>query len=164
MKMFSVLQHIVRTACTTLKLIITLCVWSLKETAQHYSLFKFLFILIYLWVLFVVYLILSLCVSPVSPGRSPSCYDNEIMMMNHVYKERFPKVPSYKQIDKWKLCIRHTFGVTETVYLQKVKTCLSYWTTKTVPSVSDLLKQRKWEQIRQHCCNDCLVLCELSSK
>uniref|UniRef100_A0A8D3BRX9 non-specific serine/threonine protein kinase n=1 Tax=Scophthalmus maximus TaxID=52904 RepID=A0A8D3BRX9_SCOMX len=26
-----------------------------------------------------------------SPGRSPSCYDNEIMMMNHVYKERFPK-------------------------------------------------------------------------
>lgn len=27
-----------------------------------------------------------------SPGRSPSCYDNEIVMMNHVYKERFPKV------------------------------------------------------------------------
>ncbi|XP_075900166.1 microtubule-associated serine/threonine-protein kinase 1-like isoform X2 [Nelusetta ayraudi] len=26
-----------------------------------------------------------------SPGRSPSCYDNEIVMMNHVYKERFPK-------------------------------------------------------------------------
>ncbi|XP_030634783.1 microtubule-associated serine/threonine-protein kinase 1 [Chanos chanos] len=26
-----------------------------------------------------------------SPGRSPSCYDNEIIMMNHVYKERFPK-------------------------------------------------------------------------
>ncbi|XP_056264893.1 microtubule-associated serine/threonine-protein kinase 1 isoform X2 [Pseudoliparis swirei] len=26
-----------------------------------------------------------------SPGRSPSCYDNEMMMMNHVYKERFPK-------------------------------------------------------------------------
>ncbi|KAG5277880.1 hypothetical protein AALO_G00092400, partial [Alosa alosa] len=25
-----------------------------------------------------------------SPGRSP-CYDNEIVMMNHVYKERFPK-------------------------------------------------------------------------
>lgn len=27
-----------------------------------------------------------------SPGRSPSCYDHEIIMMNHVYKERFPKV------------------------------------------------------------------------
>uniref|UniRef100_S4RFP7 non-specific serine/threonine protein kinase n=1 Tax=Petromyzon marinus TaxID=7757 RepID=S4RFP7_PETMA len=26
-----------------------------------------------------------------SPGRSPSVYDNEIVMMNHVYKERFPK-------------------------------------------------------------------------
>ncbi|XP_069087963.1 microtubule-associated serine/threonine-protein kinase 1 [Pleurodeles waltl] len=26
-----------------------------------------------------------------SPGRSPSSHDNEIMMMNHVYKERFPK-------------------------------------------------------------------------
>ncbi|XP_051573019.1 microtubule-associated serine/threonine-protein kinase 1-like [Myxocyprinus asiaticus] len=26
-----------------------------------------------------------------SPGRSHSCYDNEIVMMNHVYRERFPK-------------------------------------------------------------------------
>ncbi|CAL9682288.1 unnamed protein product [Knipowitschia caucasica] len=26
-----------------------------------------------------------------SPGRSPSCFDNEIVMMNHVYKERFPR-------------------------------------------------------------------------
>uniref|UniRef100_A0A8C2CHY1 non-specific serine/threonine protein kinase n=1 Tax=Cyprinus carpio TaxID=7962 RepID=A0A8C2CHY1_CYPCA len=26
-----------------------------------------------------------------SPGRSHSCYDNEISMMNHVYRERFPK-------------------------------------------------------------------------
>ncbi|NXK47792.1 MAST4 kinase, partial [Chauna torquata] len=26
-----------------------------------------------------------------SPGRSPTCCDNEIIMMNHVYKERFPK-------------------------------------------------------------------------
>uniref|UniRef100_A0A8D2JAN1 non-specific serine/threonine protein kinase n=1 Tax=Varanus komodoensis TaxID=61221 RepID=A0A8D2JAN1_VARKO len=26
-----------------------------------------------------------------SPGRSPACCDHEIMMMNHVYKERFPK-------------------------------------------------------------------------
>lgn len=34
----------------------------------------------------------SVCLSPCSPGRSPSCYDNEIVMMNHVYKERFPKV------------------------------------------------------------------------
>ncbi|ELR57466.1 Microtubule-associated serine/threonine-protein kinase 2, partial [Bos mutus] len=27
-----------------------------------------------------------------SPGRSPVSFDNEIIMMNHVYKERFPKV------------------------------------------------------------------------
>lgn len=27
-----------------------------------------------------------------SPGRSPVSFDHEIMMMNHVYKERFPKV------------------------------------------------------------------------
>ncbi|MEQ2292750.1 Microtubule-associated serine/threonine-protein kinase 2 [Ameca splendens] len=26
-----------------------------------------------------------------SPGRSPLSFDHEIMMMNHVYKERFPK-------------------------------------------------------------------------
>ncbi|KAL0965362.1 hypothetical protein UPYG_G00280280 [Umbra pygmaea] len=26
-----------------------------------------------------------------SPGRSPSCCDHEVIMMNHVYKERFPK-------------------------------------------------------------------------
>lgn len=31
-----------------------------------------------------------------SPGRSSSCYDNEIVMMNHVYKERFPKVRPVK--------------------------------------------------------------------
>lgn len=33
-----------------------------------------------------------LCFTPSSPGRSSSSYDNEIVMMNHVYKERFPKV------------------------------------------------------------------------
>ncbi|KAK2087448.1 Microtubule-associated serine/threonine-protein kinase 1 [Saguinus oedipus] len=41
--------------------------------------------------------------SPRSPGRSPSSYDNEIVMMNHVYKERFPKVrrePSRSQGDR----------------------------------------------------------------
>lgn len=27
-----------------------------------------------------------------SPGRSPVSFDGEIIMMNHVYKERFPKV------------------------------------------------------------------------
>lgn len=32
------------------------------------------------------------CFASPSPGRSSSCYDNEIVMMNHVYKERFPKV------------------------------------------------------------------------
>lgn len=37
-------------------------------------------------------LLLSVFVYHRSPGRSPSCYDNEIVMMNHVYKERFPKV------------------------------------------------------------------------
>lgn len=39
-----------------------------------------------------VMLLFSASVSTRSPGRSPSCYDNEIVMMNHVYKERFPKV------------------------------------------------------------------------
>ena len=29
---------------------------------------------------------------PRSPGGSPSSHDKEIVMMNHVYKERFPKV------------------------------------------------------------------------
>lgn len=33
-----------------------------------------------------------------SPGRSPSCYDHEIIMMNHVYKERFPKVRTHKTL------------------------------------------------------------------
>lgn len=33
-----------------------------------------------------------LCFTLSSPGRSSSSYDNEIVMMNHVYKERFPKV------------------------------------------------------------------------
>lgn len=33
-----------------------------------------------------------LCFTPSSPGRSSSSCDNEIVMMNHVYKERFPKV------------------------------------------------------------------------
>lgn len=37
-----------------------------------------------------------------SPGRSPSCFDHEIIMMNHVYKERFPKV------SHWLPC-RHYF-------------------------------------------------------
>uniref|UniRef100_A0A667Z9U4 non-specific serine/threonine protein kinase n=1 Tax=Myripristis murdjan TaxID=586833 RepID=A0A667Z9U4_9TELE len=31
------------------------------------------------------------CVFPFSPGRSPISFDHEIVMMNHVYKERFPK-------------------------------------------------------------------------
>lgn len=30
-----------------------------------------------------------------SPGRSPVSFDSEIIMMNHVYKERFPKVRIY---------------------------------------------------------------------
>lgn len=27
-----------------------------------------------------------------SPGRTTGAFDNEIVMMNHVYRERFPKV------------------------------------------------------------------------
>ena len=27
-----------------------------------------------------------------SPGRTSGTFDNEVVMMNHVYKERFPKV------------------------------------------------------------------------
>jgi len=30
-----------------------------------------------------------------SPGRSPVSFDSEIIMMNHVYKERFPKVRNH---------------------------------------------------------------------
>ncbi|KAI1884005.1 hypothetical protein AGOR_G00221930 [Albula goreensis] len=33
-----------------------------------------------------------------SPGRSPSCYDKEIVMMNHVYKERFPKATAQMEV------------------------------------------------------------------
>lgn len=40
-----------------------------------------------------------LCFTPSSPGRSSSSYDNEIVMMNHVYKERFPKVnPTFTKL------------------------------------------------------------------
>lgn len=35
---------------------------------------------------------LYLCLFGFSPGRSPISFDHEIVMMNHVYKERFPKV------------------------------------------------------------------------
>ncbi|KAH0627982.1 hypothetical protein JD844_008616, partial [Phrynosoma platyrhinos] len=34
---------------------------------------------------------LSIICFTCSPGRSPACCDHEIIMMNHVYKERFPK-------------------------------------------------------------------------
>lgn len=36
----------------------------------------------------VTQLVFSLC----SPGRTSGTFDNEVVMMNHVYKERFPKV------------------------------------------------------------------------
>ncbi|XP_075062785.1 microtubule-associated serine/threonine-protein kinase 1 isoform X2 [Mixophyes fleayi] len=39
-----------------------------------------------------------------SPGRSPSSYDNEIVMMNHVYKERFPKATAQME-DRLRLFI-----------------------------------------------------------
>lgn len=35
---------------------------------------------------------LFFCLFGFSPGRSPISFDHEIVMMNHVYKERFPKV------------------------------------------------------------------------
>lgn len=35
---------------------------------------------------------LFVCLLTFSPGRSPISFDHEIVMMNHVYKERFPKV------------------------------------------------------------------------
>ncbi|KAK7895885.1 hypothetical protein WMY93_021210 [Mugilogobius chulae] len=40
-----------------------------------------------------------------SPGRSPSCFDNEIIMMNHVYKERFPRATAQME-DKIEEIIR----------------------------------------------------------
>lgn len=36
-----------------------------------------------------------------SPGRSCGTFDNEIVMMNHVYKERFPKVRSVLFAPVW---------------------------------------------------------------
>ncbi|XP_043940682.1 microtubule-associated serine/threonine-protein kinase 1 [Protopterus annectens] len=36
-----------------------------------------------------------------SPGRSPSSHDNEIVMMNHVYKERFPKATAQMEERLW---------------------------------------------------------------
>ncbi|KAM4677784.1 microtubule-associated serine/threonine-protein kinase 1 [Discoglossus pictus] len=39
-----------------------------------------------------------------SPGRSPSSHDNEIVMMNHVYKERFPKATAQME-DRLRLFI-----------------------------------------------------------
>lgn len=53
-----------------------------------------------------VTLLLFVFLSTRSPGRSPSCYDNEIVMMNHVYKERFPKV-SLMQTNIHSICV-HT--------------------------------------------------------
>lgn len=35
--------------------------------------------------------------SSCSPGRSNTSFDNEVVMMNHVYKERFPKVCGLQQ-------------------------------------------------------------------
>uniref|UniRef100_W5K776 non-specific serine/threonine protein kinase n=1 Tax=Astyanax mexicanus TaxID=7994 RepID=W5K776_ASTMX len=43
-----------------------------------------------------------------SPGRSPSCYDNEIVMMNHVYKERFPKATA--QMEECLAEFAHTYS------------------------------------------------------
>lgn len=41
-----------------------------------------------------------------SPGRSPACCDHEIIMMNHVYKERFPKVNGWD----WRSLASHWSG------------------------------------------------------
>ncbi|KAG5832089.1 hypothetical protein ANANG_G00287410 [Anguilla anguilla] len=42
-----------------------------------------------------------------SPGRSPSCYDNEIVMMNHVYQERFPKATAQMEERLMEFIRRH---------------------------------------------------------
>lgn len=49
-----------------------------------------LYCLLIQWYFIPSYLVDVSCVC--SPGRSPVSFDHEIMMMNHVYKERFPKV------------------------------------------------------------------------
>lgn len=36
---------------------------------------------------------------PFSPGRTTGTFDNEIVMMNHVYRERFPKVSLAMRLD-----------------------------------------------------------------
>lgn len=38
-----------------------------------------------------------------SPGRTTGTFDNEIVMMNHVYRERFPKVGIAVWMD-WPQC------------------------------------------------------------
>lgn len=39
-----------------------------------------------------------------SPGRSPISFDHEIVMMNHVYKERFPKVSNVELHFLYRTC------------------------------------------------------------
>ncbi|KAM6228321.1 microtubule-associated serine/threonine-protein kinase 4-like isoform 1-T1 [Spheniscus humboldti] len=43
-----------------------------------------------------------------SPGRSPACCDNEIIMMNHVYKERFPKATAQMEERLRDIIINHS--------------------------------------------------------
>ncbi|MEQ2207358.1 hypothetical protein XENOCAPTIV_011063 [Xenoophorus captivus] len=50
-----------------------------------------------------------------SPGRSPSCYDHEIIMMNHVYKERFPKVRGHQE-----LCLELKLAIENLLHHQKM--------------------------------------------
>lgn len=50
--------------------------------------FDFLHVLYFITNLFLFFFFCS-CFSP---GRTCGSFDNEIVMMNHVYKERFPKV------------------------------------------------------------------------
>ena len=62
--------------------------------------------------------LISVCLCAFSPGRSPISFDHEVVMMNHVYKERFPKVPT----DQDKLFI-HLFIMT---YLTSIHSEMKY--------------------------------------
>lgn len=45
-----------------------------------------------LYIMFSSFTVIFFPLSCFSPGRTCGSFDNEIVMMNHVYKERFPKV------------------------------------------------------------------------
>lgn len=76
-----------------------------------------------------VYYTPALCVFYLSPGRSPSCYDNEIVMMNHVYKDRFPKVSLMQTQTHVQTVCAYTHIRTQTVFVQcsHIFSCSELW-------------------------------------